>query len=469
MPARKRSPTNAHPDGARKRDRSLREPGSVLHERLRGRRICICAGAGGVGKTTIAAALGMGLANQGQRVLVLTIDPARRLAGALGLSEPGDAARTPTGDPMRVDPKRFAASGVSIRGELWAMTLDVKSTFDRLIAEASPDEGTRQAMLSNRVYEELSAAAAGSQEVAAVAKLFELDRERAFDTVVLDTPPSRHALDFLQAPTRLASFLEGRAMDMFLLASGIRSRPHANAAGMSESKEPGAGEHDAARSPLHPAALLPRLAPKAMASRVVGGGTGLLLTVFARATGVEVVEDLASFFRLLSGLRESLQERASSVEALLRDPATTFLIVTSPDHEPVREAVFLHRSLQGARMSYGALVVNRVHEGGLDGGDVAELRALLEPQLGEPLSGRVLRSVSDFEVLASRDRESLERLSRLLDERSPVSVPELGEDIDDLAGLARVAERLLGKPERDHPGMALSRSRSSSRSSAKRS
>jgi anion-transporting ArsA/GET3 family ATPase len=448
MPARKTDPANAYPDGARKGDRSLAKPGSVLGERLQGRRICICAGAGGVGKTTIAAALGMALANQGQRVLVLTIDPARRLAGALGLSGPGDSARTPTGGPMRVDPKRFAASGVSIRGELWAMTLDVKSTFDRLIAEASPDEGTRQAMLSNRVYEELSAAAAGSQEVAAVAKLFELDRERAFDIVVLDTPPSRNALDFLEAPTRLSSFLEGRAMDMFLLASGIKSKPHARSDAPGETELPRAHGEVASHSALHPAALIPRLAPKAMASRLVGGGTGLLLTVFARATGVEVVEDLAGFFRLLSALRESLQERALGVEALLRDRATTFLIVTSTEHEPVEEALFMHESLQRAGMSYGALVVNRVHEGGLYGHDVAELRALLEPQLGEALSARVLRSVSDFEVLASRDRESLERLSRRLDERSPVSVPELGENIDDLAGLARVAERLLPETER---------------------
>jgi anion-transporting ArsA/GET3 family ATPase len=393
----------------------------------------------------------MGLANQGQRVLVLTIDPARRLASALGLTEPGSATRTPTGDPMLVDPKRLAASGVSMRGELWAMTLDVKTTFDGLIAEVAPDESARRAMLSNRVYQELSAAAAGSQEVAAVAKLFELDRERAFDIVVLDTPPSRNALDFLEAPTRLSSFLEGRAMDMFLLASGIKSRPQATPAGVGGSQTRGVGDHGASWSPLHPATLIPRLAPKAMASRLVGGGAGLLLTVFARATGVEVVEDLATFFRLLSTLRDSLQERASSVEALLRDPATTFLIVTSPEHEPVREAVFLYGSLQSAGMSYGALVVNRVHEGGLDGHDVAELRALLDRQLGEPLTARVVRSVSDFEVLASRDRESLERLSRVLEERSPVSVPELGEDIDDLAGLERVAERLLGRADWINP------------------
>jgi anion-transporting ArsA/GET3 family ATPase len=296
------------------------------------------------------------------------------------------------------------------------MTLDAKRTFDDLIAELAPDGHAREELLGNRIYRELSLAAAGSQEVAAVVKLFELDRERAFDVVVLDTPPSRNALEFLEAPTRLSSFLEGRAMEIFMLGG----------------------------SPLRGAPLLPQLAPKAMASRLLGSGTALLFNLFARATGVEMAGDIAVFFRLLSAVREGLRERADAVEALLRDDATTFLIVTSPEHEPAREAVFLYRSLRSADMPYGALIVNRVHESGLHERELAELQALLDQRLDARLGARVMRTVSEFEVLARRDAEVLERLSHAFEESSPIGVPELGEDVDDLDALARVAELLLG-------------------------
>jgi anion-transporting ArsA/GET3 family ATPase len=296
------------------------------------------------------------------------------------------------------------------------MTLDVKRTFDELIAELAPDEQTREEVLANRIYAELSSASAGSQEVAAVAKLFELDRERAFDVVILDTPPSHNALDFLEAPSRLANFLEGRAMDIFIVAG----------------------------SPLRSAPSLPRLAPLSIASRLLGGGTGLLFSLFARATGIELAGDLALFFRLLSGLRDGLRERARAVEALLREDATTFLIVTSPEHEPAREAEFLHSSLMRAGLPYGALVVNRLHEGELGERELEQLRALLDRRLDPRLGERVMRSVSEFEALVARDRETLERLSRALGEDSPVRIPELGEEVDDLAALAFVAERLLG-------------------------
>jgi anion-transporting ArsA/GET3 family ATPase len=317
---------------------------------------------------------------------------------------------------MLVDPDSLRAAGMPMSGELWAMTLDVKRTFDELIGELAPDEEARRELLENRIYRELSSAAAGSQEVAAVAKLFQLNRDRSFDVVVLDTPPSHNAIDFLEAPTRLASFLEGRAMDIFIVAG----------------------------SPLRSAPLLPKLAPRGVAARLLAGGTGLLFGLFARATGVELAGDLALFFQQLSGLRDGLRERARAVEALLREEATSFLVVTSPEPEPAREAAFLHASLLDAGMPYGALIVNRVHEGHLDGRGLAELRELLSRQLDPRLGTRVLRSVTDYEVLAARDAETLERLARDLGEDTPVSVPELGEEVDNLAGLASVTRRLLG-------------------------
>jgi anion-transporting ArsA/GET3 family ATPase len=390
-----------------------RRAAAVLRERVAGKRILICAGPGGVGKTTISAALGLAVAREGGRVLVLTIDPARRLAGALGLA--ADAG-TPTGDPIQIDPARLRAAGVKMRGELWAMTLDVKRTFDELIAELAPDDRAREELLANRIYRELSSAAAGSQEVAAVAKLFELDRDRAFDVVVLDTPPSHDTLEFLQAPSRLAGFLEGRAMDIFMVAG----------------------------SPLRSAPLLPRLAPRGMASRLLGGGTALLFSLFARATGVELAGDLAVFFRLLSDLRDGLRERARAVERLLRDPSTSFLVVSSPEPEPAREARFLHASLLDEALPYAALVVNRVHEGRLGERELVELEALVGRRLDPRLGARVLRSVSDFEVLVARDTEVLAGLARDLGEDCVVSVPELDGEVDDLVGLTSVARRLLG-------------------------
>src|SRR5918992_1119128 len=175
---------------------------------LDGRRIVVCAGSGGVGKTTTAAALAMGMAERGLKVAVVTIDPAKRLADSLGLEELGN-------EPRLVDPQRFTDHGVQIEGELWALMLDSKRTFDALIERLAPDQATRDEVLSNRIYQQLSSAVAGSQEFSAIAKLYELDQEGDYDLLVLDTPPSRNALDFLDAPSRLTGFFQGRAIKMF--------------------------------------------------------------------------------------------------------------------------------------------------------------------------------------------------------------------------------------------------------------
>src|SRR5947208_7685785 len=153
----------------------------MLTERLSGKRVVICAGSGGVGKTTSSAAIALGLAARGARVAVVTIDPAKRLADALGVEELGN-------EPHLVDPTRFAGHGIEVRGELWAMMLDAKRTFDELIGRLAPDTRSRDEILANRIYQELSGAVAGSQEFTAIAKLYELDREGDFDAIVLDTP-----------------------------------------------------------------------------------------------------------------------------------------------------------------------------------------------------------------------------------------------------------------------------------------
>jgi anion-transporting ArsA/GET3 family ATPase len=367
--------------------------GPHLAKRLHGKRVCVCLGAGGVGKTTTSAALGFGLAARGQKVAVVTIDPARRLAAALGLGEL-------SGEPRRIDPELLAAQGVDEPGELWAMALDVKRTFDEVIARLSPDEDSREEILANPVYRELSSAVSGVQELGAVTKLYELNAEHDFDMIVLDTPPSRNALDFLTAPEDMMRFLEGRALKVFLAPGGI-------------------------------------------AARFLGRGTGLVFAIFARVTGVDMLGELSTFFRSLSGVIDGFGERIRGVAELLREDTTSFLIVTSPEHEPAREAVFLAEQLHGERMRCDATIVNRVHLHGLDGHSAEEVEALLAGELGDALARRTAHNLADFDVLVRRDRDTVARLRQELDEPNPVIVPHLDEEIQDLAGLARIADHLF--------------------------
>ena len=189
-----------------------------------GRGICICAGSGGVGKTTTSAALAAGLAARGQKVCVLTIDPAKRLADSLGLEELGNT-------PKMVDPKLFEPCGVEMKGELWAMMLDAKATFDELVRKHAPDAETRDRILENRIYRQLSNALAGSQEYMAMEKLFEIHQEGRYDFLVLDTPPSRNALDFLDAPEAAHAVHRGaRHADVHEAHRAWRQRSSAEAA-----------------------------------------------------------------------------------------------------------------------------------------------------------------------------------------------------------------------------------------------
>jgi anion-transporting ArsA/GET3 family ATPase len=358
-----------------------------------GKHVCVCVGAGGVGKTTVSAALALGLAARGRKVVVVSIDPARRLAGALGLRELSN-------EPHRIDPRALAEQGVESGGELWAMMLDSKRTFDGLIERLAPDERARDEVLSNRIYRELSSAVAGSQEFTAMAKLFELHRDGSWDTIVLDTPPSRSALDFLDAPERLTRFLDGRALRVLL-------------------------------------------APGGFTRGLLGRGTGLMLAVFARVTGVNLIGELSAFFGSLAGLIDGFRERARGVEQLLRDPSTAFLIVTSPEHEPAREALFLHAQLAEAQMGCAGLIVNRLHDHGLDGHTPEHLTQLLSARLGATLAARVAGNLADFDVLARRDRESVAELCGALGKPDPLLVPHLDGDVQDLAGLTVIAEHLF--------------------------
>jgi anion-transporting ArsA/GET3 family ATPase len=353
----------------------------------------ICGGPGGVGKTTASAAIAAGMAARGLRVAVVTIDPARRLADALGLDRLDD-------EPRQVDPARFAAQGMEMQGELWALMLDSKRTFDALIERVAPNEKARDDVLGNRIYQEISGAVAGSQEFTAIAKLYDLTMTGEWDLVVLDTPPSRNALDFLDAPDRLTGFLQGRAIRMFLRPAGI-------------------------------------------GGRFLGAGTGVVFGVLRRVTGVDLLEDLSTFFRAMGGMIDDIAERGRHVKALLSDAGTTFLLVTSPERDPVEEAIYFHHRLREQRLPFGGVIVNRVRERVEAPGP--KLRGVLRAELGDALGARVTEAAADVAALAGRDAVNMRHLRRSLADPPVITVPQLPGDVHDLEGLAHVCEHLFAR------------------------
>ena len=371
-------------------------------EILQGKRVCVCGGAGGVGKTTTSAAIALGMAAEGAKVAVVTIDPARRLANALGLRELDN-------EPRRVEPERLSGAGVELAGELWAMTLDPKRTFDELIARLAPDEKRAEEILANRVYRELSTAVAGSQEFTAIAKLYELDREGDFDLLVLDTPPSRNALDFLDAPGRLTSFLEGRALKTFMRPTGL---------GM----------------------------------RVLGRGAAPVLSGLRRVTGVDLLSDLSAFFALLGGMTDDFTLRAEQVEKMLRAPSTAFLLIASAQREPIDECIWFRRTLEESGLPFAGVVVNRVHHDILGDNDATDLNEALADELEPELAARVAENFRDYHVLARRDARNIARLEPELDGRPLLLVPYLDDDVHDIEGLLRV-HRYLFASEADRARM----------------
>jgi anion-transporting ArsA/GET3 family ATPase len=362
----------------------------VIERWLERKEVCICAGSGGVGKTTTSAAIALGMAARGRKVAVLTIDPARRLANSLGLPELGNEERQ-----VKVD---------GLEGELWAMMLDPKRTFDEIIAWHAPDDRTRDAVLSNRIYQELSNAVAGSQEYMAMEKLHELHQEGRYDLLVLDTPPTRNALDFLDAPRRLTEFVDSRTLQLFTAPAGI-------------------------------------------GLKLLGRGTGVVFSVMKRATGIDLLADLSDFFRSIGGLSEGFRERAARVNDLLGDSRTAFVLVTSPRRHALEEAVWFHHRLKEGGMPFAGVVANRVHQGGGEPDP-----ATLEWELGEELARKVLRAYEDERRLAERDRAGLTDLQRRIRRKQIVEVPHLDDDVHDLDGLRRMDEYLFSGVSRTTSG-----------------
>lgn len=366
-------------------------------------RVIVSVGSGGVGKTTTAALLALQAALQGRRALVMTVDPARRLANSLGVAGLGhDIQRVPLDDAP---------------GELWATMLDMKHTFDAIVDRYAPDAESRRKILDNRFYHFFSTSLAGAQELSASERLFEVVDGGEYDLVVLDTPPTANALDFLEAPMRFFDALDSSAIQWVVAATGF-----------------------------------------ARGRGVVGMGTQFILKTLGRFTGQHFFEELGEFLFHFSGLLDGIRERSHATQALLRDAGTRFVIVTSPDPATIDEALHFRERLDGFGVHVGGVVANRTHRH-FDANRYAtapltELAdALAEIPggaiLGRPTLTRLARVLLDnakaFDTLAARDEETIAALSQGIGPDAPVvRVPMYATDVHTVRGLMRMRDDLFG-------------------------
>lgn len=346
-------------------------------------RVLVCCGSGGVGKTTTAAALALEGAVSGKRAVVVTIDPARRLADALGLR--GGL----TNEPRRIEGPW--------PGELWAMMLDTKRTFDELVRKHASGPEQVERILANRFYRNISEALSGTQEYMAMEKLYELHAETDFDLIVVDTPPTRNALDFIEAPRRLTRFLEHR---LYRIVT----------------------------------------APNRGVLRAVNLAAQTFIRTVARVVGAEVIDDAVAFFQAFDGMEQGFRERADHVTALMADESTAFVLVTSPRRDAVAEARFFAERLAEAGIDVRMLVVNRLHPRFGDGLPEAT-RERARTWAGTAL-GDHYTNLADFQLIADRERRQLAEVVEAVAPAPALGVPFLPFDVCDLGGLEAVRTHL---------------------------
>ena len=375
-----------------------------LGDAIRNDRLLVTAGAGGVGKTTVAAALGVRTAIAGRRVAVLTIDPARRLANALGLDQL-------TGELRRVEPACFTEAGLQpAAGALWAMMLDTKTTGDQMVRRFAPDAAAANAILRNDYYRFFSTSLAGAQEYMAIEQVRALVQDGDFDLVVLDTPPAVHALDFLDAPDRLLGALDSKAVQL------LRRTQNGNSGSLA------------------------------------GRGRSLLMKSLNRLTGGGFLDDLASFLGLFATILEALRVASGELHRLLRADGTRFLLVTTPTGTNIDDAAHFRHELGVRGFPFGGFIANRVHarmpDVTLD--EAALLRAMgdtaaagLPVDRQRALLARMVAGLKSHQRMAERDRRAIERLVRVGEAR-PEAIPLFPRDISDLGGLDQVGRCLTG-------------------------
>lgn len=354
--------------------------------------LIVVVGSGGVGKTTLAASLGLYSARRGLDTLVMTFDPSLRLKDALGVGEEAREREMPV--PLEADGSGQAP------GRLDASLLDARRTFDQLIERYAPDDEARRRILGNRFYQHLSGSLAGILEYMAVERLFEVAEEGRYRQVILDTPPTRQALDFLEAPQRIVDFLDSSALRVAL-------REWFDDSG------------------------------KLKATRRLGGLGRKVESYLDRAIGIDFLREVSEFFRAFGPLYDGFRRRAEQVQELLRAPTTRFLLVSGPGQERIPDTLFFARKLEEAGLHLGAVAVNRVHP---RFASVPEGAPVQEGLTTESDGRRILR------WLGERDHAGLEELRRLLGEQTLVEVPMMAEEPTDLDSLetlgTEVAPRL---------------------------
>ncbi len=389
---------------AARRVKGSASPAASLEQLLAAKEIVICCGSGGVGKTTTAAALAAtAVVHQGGKVLVLTVDPARRLANALGLERFGNTE-------TKVPADAFAAAGVEPRGELWVAMLDTKLSWDDLVRNHAPDAATRDAILENPLYNNITGKFVQSHDYIAMERLYEIHTSGRYDLIVIDTPPTRNAIDFLEAPDRMADFFSSRLLRWLI-------------------------------APYQ--------------SRLFNVASKPFYTVADRILGSQFLGDIAEFFILFQTMYDGFVERAQAVTRLLSDRRTTFVVVSTLESAPVAEAEFFMDALTERGFPLGALVLNKVLPPSIRSTTAAKVARTLgrdSEQIAEKLAAalptvasvdqvaRVLAEVGDsflnYQVVAKREAEQRAELGRVPE--VVATVPYFDSDIYDLSGLLRL-------------------------------
>jgi anion-transporting ArsA/GET3 family ATPase len=377
---------------------------SAIAELAAESRVVICCGSGGVGKTTIAAVLALEGARRGRNTCVVTIDPAKRLADALGLEALSDT-------PAAIDRDRWDEDGTAAPGgSIAALMLDTKSTFDQLVTGNAETDEQAQRILDNRFYRNVSGALGGTQEYMAMEKLHELHEHGNFDLIVVDTPPTRHALDFLDAPRRLVRLLDNRIFRMLMM-------------------------------------------PTRAYLKVASVAVQTFLRTVAKVVGSEVIDDVVAFFRAFEGMEAGFRTRALAVEELLAAPDTAFVLVTSPRRDALEEAEFFARQLEQGRQQIDALIVNRVHPMFGDEAPAGlraaanELRKVAADRAGNAEASAQLaaryENLADFREVAEIEREHLVGVHERVGSASITYVPYLSRDVYDFAALREIGDLLF--------------------------
>ena len=387
------------------------QPVPRLVDVLLERRILVCVGSGGVGKTTTAAALALASARRGKRTLVLTIDPARRLANSLGLQALGHQVQ-------QVDPALVRQGAPSKTGELWAMMLDQKQAFDEVVSRHAKDPDAVRRILANPVYAQISGSLSGAQEYAAMAKLHDFDRTGEWELIVVDTPPTAHALDFLDAPRKLSEAIDSPAIEWFRRLQGEGGSRWS----------------------------------------IVGKTGAYVLKRLAKFVGSKFIDDLGVFFTEFNDILGGFRQRAEETFALLRQPRVGFVLVASPESMAVREALSFHERLTTAGMPFVGFVVNKVYLSLPIATSPGQVEAALAAHPGVAalaLSGTsrtmaaqaLLAAHAEIETLAAADKREIERLRTAGGPQALlVLVPLQRDDVHDVDRLVALERFLLGEP-----------------------